>query len=41
MKLRDEGATAWTSVFNVTDAESVENAIADIEKEYRPSRCVI
>ena len=36
MTLRDEGATAWTSVFNVTDAQSVENAIEDIEKNIGP-----
>lgn len=36
MKLRDEGATAWTSVFNVTDAESVEKAIEDIETNIGP-----
>lgn len=36
MKLRDEGATAWTSVFNVTDAESVEKAIEDIESNIGP-----
>ena len=33
MKLRDEGATAYPAVFNVTDADSVENAISRIEKE--------
>ena len=33
MKLRDEGATAYPAVFNVTDADSVENAISQIEKE--------
>lgn len=36
MTLRDEGATARTSVFNVTDAQSVENAIEDIEKNIGP-----
>ena len=33
MKLRDEGATAYPAVFNVTDADCVENAISQIEKE--------
>lgn len=33
MKLRDEGVTAYPAVFNVTDADSVENAISRIEKE--------
>lgn len=33
MKLRDEGATAYPAVFNVTNADSVENAISRIEKE--------
>lgn len=33
MKLRDEGAIAHPAVFNVTDADSVENAIATIESE--------
>jgi NAD(P)-dependent dehydrogenase (short-subunit alcohol dehydrogenase family) len=37
MKLRDEGATAYPAVFNVTDADSVENAISRIEKEMAPS----
>lgn len=32
MKLRDEGATAHTAVFNVTDPDSVEAAIAQIEE---------
>ncbi|ROS07922.1 gluconate 5-dehydrogenase [Raoultella sp. BIGb0399] len=33
MKLRDEGALAHSAVFNVTDAEAVENAIAKIETD--------
>jgi gluconate 5-dehydrogenase len=33
MKLRDEGAIAHSAVFNVTDADAVENAIAKIEEE--------
>ncbi len=33
MKLRDEGAIAHSAVFNVTDADAVENAIAKIEDE--------
>lgn len=31
MKLRDEGATAWTAIFDVTDSDAVEQAINDIE----------
>ena len=31
MKLRDEGATVWTAIFDVTDSEAVEQAINDIE----------
>lgn len=33
MKLRDEGAIAHAAVFNVTDADSVEQAIGKIEEE--------
>lgn len=33
MKLRDEGVIAHSAVFNVTDAEAVENAIAKIETD--------
>ena len=33
MKLRDEGAIAHSAVFNVTDADAVENAIAKIETD--------
>jgi gluconate 5-dehydrogenase len=33
MKLRDKGFTAWTSAFNVTDPDAVENAIENIEQE--------
>ncbi|WP_174509117.1 gluconate 5-dehydrogenase [Klebsiella oxytoca] len=33
MKLRGEGAIAHSAVFNVTDAEAVENAIAKIETD--------
>ena len=36
MKLRDEGATAHAAVFNVTDAEAVEEAIANIEAHLGP-----
>ncbi|KMK08292.1 gluconate 5-dehydrogenase [Pluralibacter gergoviae] len=31
MKLRDEGATVWTAIFDVTDSDAVEQAINDIE----------
>ncbi|WP_259461698.1 SDR family NAD(P)-dependent oxidoreductase, partial [Enterobacter sp. R1(2018)] len=33
MKLRDDGYTAWTSAFNVTDPQAVEAAGENIERE--------
>lgn len=36
MTLRDEGATAHTAVFNVTDPDSVETAIHQIEQNIGP-----
>ncbi|MGL5599412.1 MAG: gluconate 5-dehydrogenase [Silvania sp.] len=36
MTLRDEGATAHTAVFNVTDPDSVETAIHQIEQNMGP-----
>lgn len=36
MKLRDDGFTAHISVFNVTDPDSVEQAVERIEKEIGP-----